>query len=46
MHPDLQPDLFLRVYQQQERELTQRLLRRLAARSRGTGRRHPARRWH
>lgn len=34
-------DLFLRVYQQQERELEQRLLRRLAAQGRrSAGRRH------
>ena len=33
----MHPDLYLRVYQQQERELTQRLANRLAARSRVTG---------
>ena len=30
----MHPDLFLRMYQQQERELEQRLLHRLAARDR------------
>ncbi len=33
----MHPDLYLRVYQQQERELTQRLANRLAARSRTAG---------
>ncbi len=33
----MHPDLYLRVYQQQERELTQRLANRLAVRSRATG---------
>lgn len=33
----MHPDLYLRVYQQQERELTQQLANRLAARSRSAG---------
>lgn len=33
----MHPDLYLRVYQQQERELTQRLANRLAARTRTVG---------
>lgn len=33
----MHPDLYLRVYQQQERELTQQLANRLAARARTSG---------
>ena len=41
-HRDLQedpvhPDLYLKIYQQQERELEQRLMQRLAAQGRPTG---------
>lgn len=42
----MHPDLYLRVYQQQERELTQRLANRLSARSRTVGTRRGAHRLH
>lgn len=42
----MHPDLFMRIYQQQERELEQRLMHRLAARERSTAGRRPAHHGH
>lgn len=36
----MHPDLYLKIYQQQERELEQRLLQRYAAEQRGSARPH------